>query len=154
MPNTKDKRWKDSSRIAEAKRIYSRVIGVQFRDNYKGFDFVNDIDNFINTEQVNVHMYTYESDPPHYELIQNYLVNDSAKQFNILFINDGINTHIMYISDVEALTGFRYCNICHKQAFRIGDPNLQTSMRNHMKKCQKNGGKIIKRVILEKEESQ
>ncbi|KAA6359234.1 MAG: hypothetical protein EZS28_045239, partial [Streblomastix strix] len=31
----------------------------------------------------------------------------------------------MYISDVEALTGFRYCNICHRQAFRIGDKNLQ-----------------------------
>ncbi|KAA6309432.1 MAG: hypothetical protein EZS28_056512, partial [Streblomastix strix] len=95
-------------------------------------------------------MYTFESDPPHYELTQNYLVNSSDKQFNILFINDGINAHIMYISDVEALTGFRYCNICHRQAFRIGDKNLQQSMRNHMKKCQKNDGKIVKKVILEK----
>ncbi|KAA6368309.1 MAG: hypothetical protein EZS28_036164, partial [Streblomastix strix] len=56
----------------------------------------------------------------------------------------------MYISDVEALTGFRYCNICHKQTFRIGDPHLQTSMRNHMKKCQQNNGKIVKKVILER----
>ncbi|KAA6366738.1 MAG: hypothetical protein EZS28_037735, partial [Streblomastix strix] len=95
-------------------------------------------------------MYTFESDPPHYELTQNYLVNGSDKQFNILFINDGINAHIMYIFDVEALTGFRYCNICHRQAFRIGDKNLQQSMRNHMKKCQKNDGKIVKKVILEK----
>ncbi|KAA6356981.1 MAG: hypothetical protein EZS28_047492, partial [Streblomastix strix] len=150
MPNTKDKRWKDSSRIAEAKRIFNRVLGQEFHDCYQGFDFVNDIDNFINKEQINVHMYTYESDPPHYELTQNYIVLGSDKQFNILFINDGINAHIMYISDVEALTGFRYCNICHKQAFRIGDPNIQTSMRNHMKKCQKNGGKIIKKVLLER----
>ncbi|KAA6404423.1 MAG: hypothetical protein EZS28_000044 [Streblomastix strix] len=151
IPNTKDKRWKDYSRIAEAKRIFQKVNGVEFRDNYQRFDFVGDIDNFINKEQVNVHMYTYESDPPQYELTQNYLVNGSDKQFNILFINDGINAHIMYISEVEALTGFRYCNICHKQAFRIGDPNLQQSMRNHMKKkCQKNGGKIVKKVILEK----
>ncbi|KAA6373974.1 MAG: hypothetical protein EZS28_030500 [Streblomastix strix] len=133
MPNSKDKRWKDLSRIAEAKRIFSRVNGVEFRDNYQGFDFVGDIDNFINKEQINMHMYTYESDPPHYELTQNYLVNRSDKQFNMLFINDGINAHIMYISDVESLTGFRYCNICHRQAFRIGDKNLQQSMRNHMK---------------------
>ncbi|KAA6372968.1 MAG: hypothetical protein EZS28_031503, partial [Streblomastix strix] len=150
MPNTKDKRWKDCSRIAEAKRIFQRVNGVEFRDNYQGFDFVGDIDNFIKKEQINVHMYTFNSDPPHYELTQNYLVNGSDKQFNILFINDGINANIMYISDVEALTGFRYCNICHKQAFRIGDKNLQQSMRNHMKKCQKNDGKIVKKVILEK----
>ncbi|KAA6399668.1 MAG: hypothetical protein EZS28_004801 [Streblomastix strix] len=150
MPNSKDKRWKDCSRIAKAKRIFSRVNGVEFRDNYQRFEFVGDIDNFINKEQINVHMYTYDSDPPNYELTQNYLINDSDKQFNILFINDGINTHIMYISDVEALTGFRYCNICHRQGFKIGDKNLQVQMRNHMKKCQKNDGKIVKKVILEK----
>ncbi|KAA6385426.1 MAG: hypothetical protein EZS28_019049, partial [Streblomastix strix] len=96
--------WIDCSRIAEAKRIFSRVNRVKFRDNYQGFDFVGDIDNFINKEQINMNMNTYESDPPHYELTQNYLVNSSDKHFNILFINDGINAHIMYISDVEALT--------------------------------------------------
>ncbi|KAA6388642.1 MAG: hypothetical protein EZS28_015831 [Streblomastix strix] len=150
MPNSKDKRWKDFSRITEAKRIFTRENGVEFRDNYQGFDFLGDIENFINKEQINVHMYTFEDNPPHYELTQNYLVNGSDKQFNILFINDGINAHIMYISDVEALTGFRYCNICHRQAFRIGDKNLQIQMRNHLKKCQKNVGKIVKKVILEK----
>jgi hypothetical protein len=36
------------------------------------------------------------------------------KDFNVLIINEGTNAHIMYISDTEALTGFRYCNICHK----------------------------------------
>ncbi|KAA6389124.1 MAG: hypothetical protein EZS28_015348 [Streblomastix strix] len=135
MPNTKDKRRNDSSRITEAKRIFSKVNGVEFRDNYQGFDFVNGIDNFINKQQINVHMYTYSDSPPRYELTQNYLVNDSdntkgagknAKQFSILFINDGNNAHIMYVSDVEALTEFRYCNIFHKQTFGIGDPNLQT----------------------------
>ncbi|KAA6383853.1 MAG: hypothetical protein EZS28_020623 [Streblomastix strix] len=95
-------------------------------------------------------MYTIEDNPPHYELTQNYTANGSDKHFNILFINDGINTYIMYISDIEALTGFRYCNICHKQAFSIGDTNLQVQMRNHMKKCQNNDGKIVKKFILEK----
>ncbi|KAA6404137.1 MAG: hypothetical protein EZS28_000340 [Streblomastix strix] len=138
-----------SSRIAEAKYILNRVNGVEFRDNYKGFDFVNDIDNFINKEYVNVHMYTYESDSPHYELTQNYIILGSDKQFNILFINDGIKAHIMHLSDVETLTRFRLYNIRHKQAFRLGDPNLQTLMINHMKKCQENNGKIVKKVILE-----
>ncbi|KAA6371405.1 MAG: hypothetical protein EZS28_033068 [Streblomastix strix] len=150
MPNTKDKRWKDSSRIAETKHFFNRVMRQEFHDNYKGFDFVNDIGNFINIEQVNEHIYIYESDLLHYELTQNYIVNDSDKQLNIIFTNDGINAHIMYISDVEALTGFRYCNICHKQAFRVGDSNLQISMGNHLKKCQKNGGKNIIKVILER----
>ncbi|KAA6369445.1 MAG: hypothetical protein EZS28_035028, partial [Streblomastix strix] len=126
MPNSKDKRWKDCCRIAEAKRIFSRVTGMEFRDNYQGFDFVGHIDNFIKKRI------------------------DQRAHFNILFINDGINAHIMCISDVETLAGFRYCNICLKQAFRIGDKNLQQSMRNHMKKYQKNGGKILKKVILEK----
>ncbi|KAA6376801.1 MAG: hypothetical protein EZS28_027672 [Streblomastix strix] len=72
-------------------------------------------------------MYTYETDPPHYELTQNYLVNDSNKQFNILFINDGINAHIMYISDVEALTGFQYCNIQKKVNEKFGDNSQITA---------------------------
>ncbi|KAA6365471.1 MAG: hypothetical protein EZS28_039002, partial [Streblomastix strix] len=108
MSNSKDKRWIDCSRIAEAKGIFSRINRVDFRDNYQGFEFVRDIENFINKEQINVHMYTFEDNLPHYELTQNYLVNGSNKQFNILFNNDGINAHIMYTSDVEALTGFRY----------------------------------------------
>ncbi|KAA6354965.1 MAG: hypothetical protein EZS28_049508, partial [Streblomastix strix] len=52
----KDKRWKDSSRIAEAKRIFNRVLGQEFHDSYIGFDFVNEINNFINKEQINVHI--------------------------------------------------------------------------------------------------
>ncbi|KAA6394179.1 MAG: hypothetical protein EZS28_010292 [Streblomastix strix] len=136
MPNTKDKCWKDCTRIAEAKCIFYRVNGVEFRENYQGFDFVNDIDNFISKEQVNVHLYTFEDNSLHYELTQNYIVDNKEKQFNILFIKDGTNAHIMYISDVEALTGFRYCNICHRQAFRFKDLNLQVSIRNHMKKKQ------------------
>ncbi|KAA6308419.1 MAG: hypothetical protein EZS28_056693, partial [Streblomastix strix] len=123
---------------------------MEFRDNYQGFDFVNDIDNFINKEQVNVYVYTYSDSPPRYELLYNYTIDKKEKQFNILIINEGTNVHIMYISDVEALTGFRYCNICHRQAFRIKDPNLQVSMRNHMKKCQIYGGKIVKKVNLER----
>ncbi|KAA6400266.1 MAG: hypothetical protein EZS28_004212 [Streblomastix strix] len=150
MPNSKDKRSKDCSRIAEAKRIFQRVNGVEFRDNYQGFDFVNDIDNFINKEQVNIYMYTYSDSPPRYELLYNYAIDKKEKQFNILFINEGTNVHTMYISDVEVLTGFRYCNICHRQAFRIKDPNLQVLMRNHMKKCQIYGGKIVKKVNLER----
>ncbi|KAA6387847.1 MAG: hypothetical protein EZS28_016626 [Streblomastix strix] len=107
MPNSKDKHQNDLSRIAEARHIFSRVNGVEFRDNYQGFDFVGDNDNFINKEQINVHMNIFDDNPQHYELTQNYLANNSDKQFNILFINDGINANIMYISDVEALTGFK-----------------------------------------------
>ncbi|KAA6396788.1 MAG: hypothetical protein EZS28_007681 [Streblomastix strix] len=35
MHNSKDKCWKDCSRIADAKRIFSRVNGVELRDNYQ-----------------------------------------------------------------------------------------------------------------------
>ncbi|KAA6378021.1 MAG: hypothetical protein EZS28_026455 [Streblomastix strix] len=146
----KDKHWKDSSRIAEAKRIFQRFNGVEFRNNYQGFLFVNNIDSFINKEQINVHMYTYSDSPLLYQRTQNYHADGSGKQFNILFITDRINADILCISDVEALTGFHCYNICHRQTFRIRDPNLQVSTRNHMKKCQINGGKIAKKVVLER----
>ncbi|KAA6370306.1 MAG: hypothetical protein EZS28_034167 [Streblomastix strix] len=132
MPNTKEKRWNDRSGIAEAERLFNSVMGQKFYDNYKGFESVNDIDNFIYIEQLNQHIYIFERDPLHYKLTQNYIVNDSDKQLNILYINDGISACLMYISDVEAITGFRYCNICHKQTFR------------------KNGDKNVMKVILER----
>ncbi|KAA6386540.1 MAG: hypothetical protein EZS28_017932 [Streblomastix strix] len=78
-------------------------------------------------------MNTYSDSPSRYELKQNYPADGSDKQFNIIFINDGISAHIMQISDVEALTVFRYCNICHRQAFRIKDPNLQKLIEDKYK---------------------
>ncbi|KAA6385792.1 MAG: hypothetical protein EZS28_018678, partial [Streblomastix strix] len=54
MPNSKEKRWKDGSRIAEGKRIFKRIYGKEFDDSYQGFNFATDIDEFIDKEQINV----------------------------------------------------------------------------------------------------
>ncbi|KAA6366216.1 MAG: hypothetical protein EZS28_038257 [Streblomastix strix] len=58
MPNSKEKRWKDCSRIADGKRIFKRIYGKEFDDLYQEFNFATHIDEFIEKEQINVHVFT------------------------------------------------------------------------------------------------
>ncbi|KAA6383949.1 MAG: hypothetical protein EZS28_020525 [Streblomastix strix] len=152
MPNFKEKRWKDCSRIAEGKRISKRTCRKKFDDLYYGFNFATDIDEFIEKEQINVHVCTYgdKYQSPSYYAIHHYKCDTSDRDFNVLLINNGVNVHILYVSDVQALTGYRYCDICKLQAFKTSNPNINRDMKRHMEKCKKNNGKIVKKVILEK----
>ncbi|KAA6389011.1 MAG: hypothetical protein EZS28_015460 [Streblomastix strix] len=79
MPNSKEKRWKDCSRIAKGKRIFKRIYGKEFDDLYKGFKFATDIDEFIEKEQINVHMFTYggKDQSPSYYAIPHYKCDTS-----------------------------------------------------------------------------
>ncbi|KAA6393776.1 MAG: hypothetical protein EZS28_010695 [Streblomastix strix] len=152
MPNSKEKRWKDSSRIAEGKRIFKRIYGKEFDESYQGFNLATDIDQFIDKEQINVHVFTYgdKDQSPSYYAIHHYQRLSLIRDFNVLLINNGVNAHILYVSDVQALTGYRYCDICKLQAFKTSNPNINRDMKRHMEKCKKNNGKIVKKVILEK----
>ncbi|KAA6360916.1 MAG: hypothetical protein EZS28_043557, partial [Streblomastix strix] len=152
MPNSKEKRWKDCSRIAEGKRIFKRIYGKEFDDLYQGFNFATDIEQFIDSEQINVHVFTYgdKDQSPSYYAIHHYKCDTSDRDFNVLLINNGVNAHILYVSDIQALTGYRYCDICKLQAFKTSNPNTNRDMKRHMEKCKKNNDKIVKKVILEK----
>ncbi|KAA6371567.1 MAG: hypothetical protein EZS28_032906 [Streblomastix strix] len=152
IPNSKEKRWKDCSRIAERKRIFKRIYGKEFDDLYQGFNFATDIDEFIEKEQINVHLFTYgdKDQSPTYYTIHQYKCDTSERDFNVLLINNGVNAHMLYISDVQALTGYRYCDICKLQAFKTSNPNITRDMKRYMEKCKKNNGQIVKEVILEK----
>ncbi|KAA6401879.1 MAG: hypothetical protein EZS28_002597 [Streblomastix strix] len=152
MPNSKEKRWKDGSRIAEGKRIFKRIYGKEFDDSYQGFNFATDVDEFIDKEQVNVHVFTYGDNEKqqNYYAIHHYQRPTSTRDFNVLLMNNGVNAHLLYVSDVQALTGYRYCDICKLQAFKTSNPNINRDMKRHMKKCKKNNCKIVTKVILEK----
>ncbi|KAA6360308.1 MAG: hypothetical protein EZS28_044165, partial [Streblomastix strix] len=140
MPNSKEKRLKDCSRIAEWKRIFKRIYGKEFDDLYQGFNFATDIEQFIDSEQINVHVFTYgyKDQSPSYYAIHHYKCDTSERDFNVLLINNGVNAHILYVCDVQALTGYRYCDICKLQAFKTSNPNINRDMKRHMEKCKKN----------------
>ncbi|KAA6359059.1 MAG: hypothetical protein EZS28_045414, partial [Streblomastix strix] len=69
---------------------------------------------------------------PKYYAIQHYKCDVSIRDFKELLINNGANAHILYVSDVQALTGYRYCDICKLQAFKTSNPNINRDMKRHM----------------------
>ncbi|KAA6353113.1 MAG: hypothetical protein EZS28_051360, partial [Streblomastix strix] len=161
------KRYKEHSRIAEAKRLFQRIYGKKIDDNYQGFNFSTEADQFIQNENLNINVFAYEettatsttapANSGSYYLWKQYRRNEQNelnKDFNVLLITDTINelytAHVFYINDAEALTGLKYCRICGVQAYKTRDSNLQSKLKRHIQKCQKNGGKIIKKVYLEK----
>ncbi|KAA6387899.1 MAG: hypothetical protein EZS28_016572, partial [Streblomastix strix] len=114
-----EKRWKDCSRISEEKRIFNRIYGKEFDDLYQGFNFATDIDEFIEKEQIDMHVFTYgdKDQSPCQYAIHHYKCDTSERDFKIHLLNNRVNAHIFYVSDVQALTGYRYCDICKLQAY-------------------------------------
>ncbi|KAA6373445.1 MAG: hypothetical protein EZS28_031028 [Streblomastix strix] len=126
------KRYKEHSQIAEAKRIFQRIYGKKIDDNYQGFNFSTEADQFIQNENLNINVFAYEktaadtgSSSNSYYLWKQYRrneQNEQTKDFNVLLISDTINelqaAHVFYINDIEALTGLKYCPICGVQAYK------------------------------------
>ncbi|KAA6357914.1 MAG: hypothetical protein EZS28_046559 [Streblomastix strix] len=134
------KRYKEHSRIAEAKRLFQRIYGKKIDDNYNGFNLATEADQFIQNENLNINVFAYETatetttettaeqsanssaNQGSYYLWKQYRrneQNEQTKDFNALLITDIINeietAHVFYINDVEALTGLKYCPICGLQ---------------------------------------
>ncbi|KAA6354866.1 MAG: hypothetical protein EZS28_049607 [Streblomastix strix] len=127
------KRYKEHSRIAEAKRLFQRIYGKKIDDNYNGFNFTTEADQFIQNENLNINVFAYEETTAEtgsssggssssYYLWKQYRrkeQNEQTKDFNVLLITDTINelqtAHVFYINDVEALMGLKYCPICGLQ---------------------------------------
>ncbi|KAA6392587.1 MAG: hypothetical protein EZS28_011887 [Streblomastix strix] len=161
------KRYKERSRIAEAKRLFQRICGKKIDDNYQSFNFSKETDQFIQNENLNINVFAYETtaetiaatsttapaNSGSYYLWKQYRrnkQNEQTKDFNVLLITDTINklqtAHVFYINDVEAVTGLKYCPICGGQAYKTRDSNIQSKLKRHIQKCQKNGRKIIKKL--------
>ncbi|KAA6369348.1 MAG: hypothetical protein EZS28_035124, partial [Streblomastix strix] len=115
------KRYKEHSRIAEAKRQFQRIYGKKIDDNYNGFNFATEADQFVQNENLNINVFAYEdstatstagpANSGSYYLWKQYRrneLNEQTKDFNVFLITDTINelqrAHVFYINDVEALT--------------------------------------------------
>ena len=89
-------------------------------------------------------------DEPHYELVEQVIVNEEYEHIPLLRIPIGNNKfHIMLITDAEAMTGIRICPFCKSYCY---NPRLNHNLERfekHKEECEKNGGKIIREVKLD-----
>ncbi|KAA6363778.1 MAG: hypothetical protein EZS28_040695, partial [Streblomastix strix] len=67
------------------------------------------------------------------------------QDFNILLLQLKNNSHVLFISDPEALTGYRNCPFCKQHSVPVKNKNrhAQRDFERHVAKCQQNKGKQV-----------
>jgi hypothetical protein len=126
-----------------AKKYYKDYYGYNFNLDYKGFN-LTEFQKFCNHFKINVTVYCFDRKAKKnktetqdlYRIQQEYFAEpETEDQLNILLINIGKSFHIMLIKDVEALTGFCCCNICHriicKKDVHYGDRTFKKHLKLH-----------------------
>ncbi|KAA6392054.1 MAG: hypothetical protein EZS28_012420 [Streblomastix strix] len=136
--------------------------------DYKGFDIDSEIDKFIQDGKINISICYYDTEQKifyqskAYKYLEdsNEAQNESsdesidepisAPEFNVLICSLEENeTHDFYIQNKETLTGLRFCPFWKSRAFNPKDVSFARDFEKHIKKCEINEGKIIKKVKLE-----
>jgi hypothetical protein len=83
--------------------------------DYGGFDFATEMTRFNDVFKLSTNVYGFDTASHKYSLVHSY-ATEHQDLFNILVITHHEDTHILYISDVQKLTGMLICPICHMYA--------------------------------------
>ena len=102
--------------------------------NYQGFNIATEIDDFCNHFKVNVAIYHY-NDNKRYHLAAEYIADESYDKFNILLVAVGNKSHVMWVKNVESLTGLLFCPKCKQLICRKDSAHGERTMKRHINKC-------------------
>ncbi|KAA6364852.1 MAG: hypothetical protein EZS28_039621 [Streblomastix strix] len=97
---------------------------------------------FIDTFNLVVNIYTYHDEldgkTGQYRLFNSYgELNNESMTLGILLISDGTEQHVMYVSNVERLTGVLICPYCHDYVTILSIINKRANeyFNTHVEKC-------------------
>ncbi|KAA6384350.1 MAG: hypothetical protein EZS28_020125 [Streblomastix strix] len=117
---------------------------IYFYDDEHKVYYLGDIIKYVDEEQDEDNE-TNESD------IQT--VSDFPQEVDILIVQEEIDgklvQHAFAIANKETLTGLKFCPFCKSKGFDTKSSNLLRDYEKHTKKCEQNGGKIVKTVQLD-----
>jgi hypothetical protein len=158
-PDTTEKRLKDNSRVSIGKHGLEEWLGTTDKailDAYQGFD-LTDIPTWAEMEKCSVFLYIYDREDKRYLLsrelsyIKTYFEGEPNRT---LYVTNDDNTeaHYIHVSDSDKLIGGKVCPHCGNQWFEQDDKNrnFAKKYKNHVDKCKINGGKIVKKIKLDK----
>ncbi|KAA6387548.1 MAG: hypothetical protein EZS28_016927 [Streblomastix strix] len=98
--------------------------------------------NFTDIFNLVVNIYTYheelEGKTGQQRLFNSYgQLNNESMTLDLLLISDGTEQHVMYISNVEKLTGVLICPYCHDQVTILSNTNKKANeyFNTHVDKC-------------------
>ena len=101
---------------------------------YQGFNIAAEIDAFCNHFKVNVAIYHY-NDNKRYHIATEYFYNESYDKLNLLLIAVGNKSHVMWIKNVESLTGLLFCPKCKQLICRKDSAHGERTFKRHTNKC-------------------
>jgi hypothetical protein len=157
-PDTFDNRIKDHGRSKLGKELLFEYYDVKddrkkFLKLYEGIN-LDEIKDFAEKMKVNVIVYEYDEKKDIYQIDEENkaIINPNYKDFHVLYITNEIENlaHFLFISDAEKLTNSTICPYCKSRWFNKRDKNFQVNYRRHIKRCQKNNGKNVKDIKLDK----
>lgn len=148
----KEGSFKDSRKAGQAARRYFKDFypsaTKEVMESYQGFNIASELDDFCNHFKVNTRIYQYNKDKKYY-LADERFFNSEYKQFNILIVNVLNKSHVMYIKNVENLTGLLFCDKCGDLICRKSAKHSDKALKNHMKSCDGKPG-VHKRLDLDR----
>ncbi|KAA6368357.1 MAG: hypothetical protein EZS28_036116 [Streblomastix strix] len=114
-----------------------------YLQDYQGLNISTEMTKFIDTFNLIVNIYTYhegfEGKTGQYRLFNSYgQINNESMTLDLLLIsNAGTEQHVMYVSNVEKLTGVLKCPHCHDYVTILSDTNKRANeyFNTHVEKC-------------------
>ncbi|KAA6362512.1 MAG: hypothetical protein EZS28_041961, partial [Streblomastix strix] len=114
----------------------------KYLQDYQGFNISTEMTKFTDTFNLAVNIYTYheelEGKTGQYRLFNSYgELNNESMTLDLLLISDGTEQHVMYVSNVEKLTGVLRCSYCHDYVTILSDTNKRANeyFNTHVEKC-------------------
>ncbi|KAA6378187.1 MAG: hypothetical protein EZS28_026287 [Streblomastix strix] len=114
----------------------------KYLQGYQGFNISTEMTKFIDTFNLVVNIYTYheelEGKTGQYRLFNSYgQINNESMTLDLLLISDGTEQHVMYVSNIERLTGVLICPYCHDYVTILSDTNKRANeyFNTHVEKC-------------------
>ncbi|KAA6378289.1 MAG: hypothetical protein EZS28_026184, partial [Streblomastix strix] len=104
----------------------------KYLQDYQGFNISTEMTKFIDTFNLVVNIYTYheelEGKTGQYRLFNSYgQLNNESMTLDLLLISDGTEQHVLYVSNVEKLTGVLICPYCHDYVTILSNTNKRAN---------------------------
>ncbi|KAA6356949.1 MAG: hypothetical protein EZS28_047524, partial [Streblomastix strix] len=114
----------------------------KYLQDYQGFNISTEMTKFTETLNLVVNIYAYheelEGKTGQYRQFNSYgQINNESMTLDLLLISDGSEQHVMYVSNVEKLTGVLICPHCHDYVIILSDTNKRANeyFNTHVEKC-------------------
>ncbi|KAA6377884.1 MAG: hypothetical protein EZS28_026589, partial [Streblomastix strix] len=119
---------------------------IYFYDDEHKVYYLGDIIKYVDEEQD-------EQDETNESDIDVGLRQMGVQTVDILIVQEEIDgklaQHAFAVANKEALTGLKFCPFCKSKGFDTKCPHFLRDYEKHTKKCEQNGGKIVKTVQLD-----